>query len=121
MAKKATKKPATKASRKSARKAVSKKAAPDTHPLEPLVCQEKHQLHLHNVTKSTANWSLSGGGEKLRGCTPAAGESTMRVGHCKKYKITFWGKDKTKQQSANIGPDGSAIYNGRGVAVTHPH
>jgi hypothetical protein len=121
MAKKANRKAAKKSSTKPTKKAPAKAAAPDTRPLEPLVCQDKHQLHIHNVTKSTANWTLTGGGEKLRGCTPAAGESTARVGHCKKYKITFWGKDKKKKESANLGPDGSAIYNGRGVAVTHPH
>ena len=121
MAKKATKKSVKKASKKSMRKAAPKKTAPDALPLELPVCQDKHQLHIHNVTKSTANWSLSGGGQKFRGCTPSMGESTVRVDHCKKYKITIWGKDKKRKESANLGPDGSAIYNGRGVAVTHPH
>jgi hypothetical protein len=111
---------ARKASRKSAPRAASTAAA-DTLPLTPLVPAVKHELHILNVTKSAANWSLTGGGQKHRGVTPPSGESTIRVEHAKKYKITFWGKDKQKKESANLGPDGSAIYNGRGVAVTHPH
>jgi hypothetical protein len=51
-------------------------------------------LHILNVTKSAANWSLTGGGQKHRGVTPPSGESTIRVEPAKKYKITFWGKDK---------------------------
>ena len=73
------------------------------------------------MTKSTAHWILTGGAQKFRGCTPAGGKSTVRVEHCKKYKTTFRGKDKKKKESAKLGPNGSAIYNGRGMAVTRPH
>lgn len=116
MAKKASKKPTSKAT-----SAEPSAASPETLPLTPLVPPVKHELHLLNVTKSVANWTLTGGGQKHRGVTPPFCESTIRVEHAKKYKITFWGKDKMKKESANLGPDGSAIYNGRGVAVTHPH
>lgn len=117
MAKKAGKKPASKA--KSAEPSAA--ASPDTLTLTPLVPAVKHELHILNVTKSVANWTLAGGGQKHRGVTPPLCESTIRVDHAKKYKITFWGKDKKKKESAGLGPDGSAVYNGRRVAVTHPH
>jgi hypothetical protein len=80
----------------------------------------KRQPHIHNVTKSTAHWIRTGDGQKFRGCTPARGKSTVRVEHFKKYKITFRGKGNKKRESAKLGPGGSA-YNGRGVAVIHPH
>lgn len=116
MAKKADKKPASKA-----KSAEPSEASPDALALMPLVPALKHELHVLNVTKSAANWTVSGGGQKQRGVTPPFCESTVRMEHAKKYKITFWGKDKKKKESADLGPDGSAIYNGRGVAVTHPH
>lgn len=117
MAKKTSKKPASKA--KSAE--ASAVASADTPPLTTLVPAVKHELHILNVTKSVANWTVTGGGQKQRGVTPPFCESTVRMEHAKKYKITFWGKDKKKKESADLGPDGSAIYNGRSVAVTHPH
>lgn len=116
MAKKADKKPTSKA-----KSAAPSEASPNAPPLTPLVPAVKHELHVLNVTKSVANWTVTGGGQKQRGVTPPFCESTVRMEHAKKYKITFWGKDKKKKESADLGPDGSAIYNGRGVAVTHPH
>lgn len=112
---------AKKATKKAAKKAAPKSAAADAPAHDHMLCGAKVQLHIHNVSKSTANWTITGGGQKIRGCTPASGEGAVRVEHCKKYKITVWGKDPKKKESANLGSDGSAIYNGRGVAVTHPH
>ena len=116
MAKKTDKKPASKA-----KSAAPSGASPDTLPFTALVPAVKHELHVLNVTKSVANWTVTGGGQKHRGVTPPYCESTVRVDHAKKYKITFWGKDKTKKETADLSPDGSAIYNGRSVAVTHLH
>ncbi len=79
-----------------------------------------HQMHLHNISAKTANWSLSGGGKRARGTTPAESESTVRATHAKRYKITFW-TNPEKKESAALGPDGTAIYNGRKIFVTHPH
>ena len=79
-----------------------------------------HQLHLHNISAKTANWTLSGGGNRVRGITPAGGESTLRASHARRYKVTFWAKPD-KKESASLGPDCTAIYNGRKIFVTHPH
>ena len=79
-----------------------------------------HQIHLHNIFRRPANWTLSGGGNRARGLTPSEGESTLHVDHTRRYKITFWIKPH-KKVSCNLGPDGTAIYTGRKIHVTHPH
>ena len=80
----------------------------------------RHQLHLHNISRGPANWTLSGGGNRVRGLTPTKSESTLHVDHARRYKITFWVKPH-KKISCNLGPDGTAIYTGRKIHVTHPH
>lgn len=120
------------AKRKAAKKARPKKkvkaksVAPSKKAQNAYVAEQaasgtlSHQLHLHNISAKSASWALSGGGNRGRGTTPSGGESTFRVTHARRYKVTFWTKPENKV-SAALGPDGSAIYNGRKVAVTHPH
>ena len=118
----AKKKAANKASSKVSAKRVapSKRAQAEFCAEQAAIGTRDHQLHLHNISAKTANWSLSGGGNRARGTTPAGSESTVRATHAKRYKLTFWTKPD-KKVSAAIGPDGSAIYNGRAISVTHPH
>lgn len=81
----------------------------------------KHVLHLHNLTRSPANWQLSGGGNRVRGVTPPGSRSHVRVDHAGRgYKITFWRKPN-KKSSCKIGPAGSAIFTGSKIHVTQPH
>lgn len=115
------------AKKKAAKKAPAARKVAPSKKAQNEFCAEQaasgtldHQLHLHNISAKNANWSLSGGGNRARGTTPAGGESTFRASHAKRYKITFWTKPD-KKVSANVGPDGAAIYNGRTIAVTHPH
>ena len=79
-----------------------------------------HRLHLHNISAKTASWTISGGGNRARGTTPSGGESSVVASHARRYKVTLWNKPE-KKVSVALGPDGTAIYNGRTVAVTHPH
>ena len=79
-----------------------------------------HRLHLHNISPKTANWTLSGGGNRARGVTPSEGQSSVRPTHARRYKVTFWIKPE-KKVSAALGPDSAAIYNGTKIFVTHPH
>ena len=115
-----------KAAKKASPKVRAKKVAPSKKAQNEFCVEQAasgtldHQIHLHNISAKTANWSLSGGGNRARGITPAESESTVRATHAKRYKITFWTKPN-KKVSAALGPDGSAIYNGRTIAVTHPH
>ena len=114
------------AKKKSSEKVTAKRVAPSKKAQGEFAAQQaacgtlEHQLHLLNISAKTANWSLSGGGNRAKGTTPAESESSVRATHAKRYKITFWTKPD-KKVSANLGPDGSAIYNGRKIAVTHPH
>ena len=120
----AKKKAATKASSKKAVKA--KKVAPSKKAQNEFVAEQaacgtvSHQLDLHNISTRTANWTLSGGGNRARGVTPSGGQSSVRPSHAKRYKVTFWIKPE-KKVSAALGPDCDAIYNGNKIFVTHPH
>ena len=80
----------------------------------------KLRIHLHNVSRSAANFSISGGGNRVRGVTPPEGQSTVRVDHAKRYKVTFWRKPD-KKVSCSLGPDDTAIFTGTKVHVTYPH
>ena len=118
--KKAAKKASPKKKAPMRKVAPSKKAQAEFFDEQAACGTLDHQIHLHNISKKAANWSLSGGGNRVRGVTPPESESTLRATHAKRYKITFWVKPD-KKESANLGPDGSAIYNGRKIFVTHPH
>ena len=113
------------AKKKAARKATPKKArqtapAQQAETVDTGGLTARHQIHLHNISRKPANWTLSGGGNRVRGLTPPEGESTLHVDHTRRYKITFWVKPH-KKESCNLGPDGTAIYTGRKIYVTHPH
>ena len=115
------------ATKKAAKKAAaSRKIAPSKTAQNAYLAEQaaigtvSHQLHLHNISAKTANWTLSGGGNRARGTTPAGGESSVRPTHAKRYKLTFWIKPE-KKVSAALGPDSAAIYNGNKIYVTHPH
>ena len=121
MAKKKAAKKASPKKKISARKvAPSTKAQNEFCAAQAALGTREHQIHLHNITAKAANWSLSGGGNRVRGTIPAESEGTLRATHAKRYKITFWIKPD-KKASAPLGPDGTAIYNGRKIIVTHPH
>lgn len=114
------------AKKKSSKKVKARKVAPSKKAQAAYAAEQtangtlRHQLHLHNISSKTANWSLSGGGNRAKGTTPAGSESSVRPTHAKRYKVTFWTKPD-KKVSAALGPDGTAIYNGRAISVTHPH
>ena len=118
--KKAAKKASSKKKVKARKVAPSIKAQKEFCAAQAALGTREHQIHLHNITAKTANWTLSGGGNRVRGTTPAESESTLRATHAKRYKITFWTKPD-KKVSVALGPDGTAIYNGRKIFVTHPH
>ncbi len=111
---------ATKKTKKRPAKTTQPSEAPVESP-DTLAMPHKHRLHLHNITTQTAYWLLAGGSNRLKGSTPPLAESSVRVTHAKSYRITFWGKDPKKKESAVILPDGSAVYTGRKVVVTQPH
>ena len=120
----AKKKAAKRASPK--KKVTAKKVAPSKKAQNEFVAAQaasgtlSHRLHLHNISAKTANWTLSGGGNRARGITPSGGQSSVRPTHAKRYKVTFWVKPE-KKVSAAVGPDCSAIYNGSKLYVTCPH
>ena len=114
------------AKKESSKKVKARKVAPSKKAQAACAAEEaangtlSHQLHLHNISPQPVNWSLSGGGNRARGTTPAGSESSVRPTHAKRYKVTFWIKP-AKKVAAALGPDGTAIYNGRKIYVTHPH
>ncbi len=116
----ATKKAAKKASPKAKKVAPSKKAQNEFVAAQAASGTLSHRLHLHNISARTANWTLSGGGNRARGVTPSEGQSSVRPTHAKRYKVTFWIKPE-KKVSAALNPDSAAIYNGVKIFVTHPH
>ena len=80
----------------------------------------KVRIQLHNVSRGVANFSISGGGNKVRGVTPPEGQSTVRVDVAKRYKVTFWRKPD-KKVACSLGPDDTAIFTGTKAHVTYPH
>ena len=114
------------AKKKSSKKPAAKRVAPSKKAQAAYAAEQtangtlSHQLHLHNISPKTANWSLSGGGNRARGVTPSEGQSSVRPTHARRYKVTFWIKPD-KKVSAALGPDSAAIYNGAKIFVTHPH
>jgi len=116
---------AKKAAKKAAKKRTSKAGLskkPAAAAVEP---EEKHPIHLHNITNSTVYWRVSAKGQRWEGITPAMGQSRVRLDHAKSYRIAFRKFDKSGKKGAScdcrVGPDGSAIFTGRTIHVTHPH
>lgn len=119
------KKTAKKAAKKKASKASSSKKKAAAPPIESAEPQEKHPINLHNITNATVLWRISAKGQRVEGITPAMGQSRVRLDHAKSYRISFRKFDKSGKKGAScdcrVVPDGSAIFNGRKIHVTHPH
>lgn len=114
------------AKKKAAKKVPAEKVAPSIKAQAEFCAAQaecgvlRHRIHLHNISAKTANWSLSGRGNRAKGISPTGGESCVGVDHAKRYKVTFWVKPD-KKVDVVVGPDGSAIYNGNKAFATHPH